>query len=46
MNRKLQNLRAKGLIQQNSEKEEQNIEKFDSEVLKKFQNELQKWKIE
>lgn len=46
MNRKLQNLRAKGLIQQNSEKEEQNIEKFDSEVLKEFQNELQKWKIE
>ena len=46
MNRKLQNLRAKGLIQQNNEKEEQNIEKFNSEVLKELQKELQKWKIE
>lgn len=46
MNRKLQNLRAKGLIQQNNEKEEQNREKFNSEVLKELQKELQKWKIE
>ena len=46
MNRKLQNLRAKGLIQQNNKKEEQNIEKFNSEVLKELQKELQKWKIE
>lgn len=46
MNRKLQNLRAKGLIQQNSEKEEQSIQKFNSEALKELQKDLQKWKIE
>lgn len=44
-NRKIQSLRAKGLIIQNTEKEDLEKEKFSSEALKKFQNKLKKWNI-
>lgn len=44
-NRKIQSLRAKGLIIQNTEKEDLEKEKFSSEALKEFQNILKKWNI-
>lgn len=44
-NRKIQSLRAKGLIIQNTEKEDLEKEKFSSEALKEFQNKLKKWNI-
>lgn len=44
-NRKIQSLRAKGLIIQNTEKEDLEKEQFSIEALKEFQNILKKWNI-
>lgn len=45
INRKIQSLRAKGLIIQNTEKEDLKKEKFISGALNEFQNILKKWNI-